>query len=337
MPNPVSAVGSFKNLMNIVKEVDFDEIRDRAELAPRILCVASSEQAARSAADRLFGEQIDRFVDFTAERDLTALDPTRFDIVLVADPEQTGIADRLRRLAAGQKTSNLFNMSVSSPEADERLRLQIASALPDLAPALGRWFEPFRKAAVRVIVEETSRANAQFAVVSNLPAVVPMLGSLFAAGADLIVLTKNQIMMAYKLAAASNRDLADHSGVIRELVPVVGAGFLWRSLAREATSFIPFAAGTIPKAVIAFAGTYTIGRAVDYYYRFGKKSSGDQMKLLWEEALALAARIPLPGRDQNDLDRDAIEVTGEVRDLPSEATEPIVTSDQTEKVASARE
>ena len=337
MPNPVSAVGSFKNLMNIVKEVDFDEIRERAEQAPRILCVAPTEQDAREAAERIFGPQIDRFVDYQAESGLTSLDPTRYDVVLAADPGRTGMADRLRSLAAGERTTNLFAMTSEYPEADERLRLQIASALPDLAPALGRWFEPFRKAAVKVIVDETSRANAQFAVVSNLPAVVPMLGSLFAAGADLIVLTKNQIMMAYKLAAASNRDLADHSGVIRELIPVVGAGFLWRSVAREATSFIPFAAGTIPKAFIAFAGTYTIGRAVDYYYRFGKKSSGDQMKAFWEQAIEIAARLPLPGRDHNELDRDAIEVTGGIRHDPLDTTEPIVVPKENQTASSAQE
>ncbi|HYI24808.1 MAG TPA: hypothetical protein VD767_05290 [Thermomicrobiales bacterium] len=337
MPNPVSAVGSFKNLMNIVKEVDFDDIRDRAEQAPRILCIAATEDAARAAGESMFGPQIDRFVEFRAATDLVELDPARYDIVLVTDSTQQDVANRVRRLAAGYRTSNVFSRSANTPELDEQLRLRIASALPDLAPSLGRWFEPFRPVAVKVIVDETSRANAQFAVVSNLPAVVPVLGSMFAAGADLIVLTKNQIMMAYKLAAASNRDLADHTGIIRELVPVVGAGFLWRSVAREAASFIPFAAGTIPKAVIAFAGTYTIGRAVDYYYRFGKKSSSDQMKLLWEEALALAARIPLPGRDQNELDRDAIEVTGEVRDSSSEVTGPIVPTEQTQKASSARE
>jgi uncharacterized protein (DUF697 family) len=121
--------------------------------------------------------------------------------------------------------------------------------------------------------------------------------------------------MAYKLAAVNGRDLANQAGVIRELVPVVGAGFVWRSIAREATSFIPFAAGTLPKAAIAFAGTYSIGRAVDYYYRFGKKSSSDQMKVFWEQALKLAAQIPFPGRDRDDdLDARAIEVSGEVRD-----------------------
>ena len=66
------------------------------------------------------------------------------------------------------------------------------------------------------------------------------MNPIVSAGADLVVLTKNQVMMSYKLAAANDRDLEDHAGVLRELVPVVGAGFVWRTVAREATSFLPF-------------------------------------------------------------------------------------------------
>jgi uncharacterized protein (DUF697 family) len=81
------------------------------------------------------------------------------------------------------------------------------------------------------------------------------------------VLTKNQVMMIYKLAAVSGRDLDDQIGIIQEIVPVVGAGFAWRSLARGVASMVPFAAGTLPKVAIAFAGTLVMGRAAEFYYR----------------------------------------------------------------------
>jgi uncharacterized protein (DUF697 family) len=300
--------------MNLVKEVDFDEIRDRAELAPRVLVISSTEEEARAAAANVLGEQVDRFVDYRTREQVVSFDPSRHDVVIVWDPGQTGLFEHVRKAAGKGRTANIFFLKSEHEAAEEKLRLEIVMAIPDLAPAMGRWFEPFRLASVKAIIDETSRANAQFAVVSNLPAVLPLLGSVIAASADLIVLTKNQIMMSYKLAAANDRDLADHTGVIRELIPVVGAGFVWRSLAREATSFIPFAAGTIPKAVIAFAGTYAIGRAVDFYYRFGKKPAGHQMREFWEQALELMAHIPLPGRDRSELDRNAIETHGEVRE-----------------------
>ncbi len=322
--NPVAVVGSFKNLMNLVKELDFDEIRERAEQAPRVLVVSTSDHDARSTAASVLGEQIDRFVEYRAGFESDRLEAERYDVVIISDPEQTGLFERVRAATSGGRTSNIFYLRGEGPEAEAQLRLEIVMAIPDLAPTLGRWFEPLRPAAVRAIIDETSKANAQFAVVSNLPAIVPIFGGMVAASADLIVLTKNQIMMAYKLAAANDRDLADQGGVIRELVPVVGAGFVWRTVAREATSFVPFAAGTIPKAVVAFAGTYTTGRAVDYYYRFGKKSTSDQMKAFWEQALRAAATIPLPGRHRNDIDREAIETHGTVTDSNGNGTSDTV-------------
>src|SRR5699024_11012998 len=112
--------------------------------------------------------------------------------------------------------------------------------------------------AVRAIINETSKANAQFALVSNASAVVPIVGNLMTVGADLVVLTKNQVMMCYKIAAAHDRELGNQFAIIRELSPVVGAGFIWRTIAREASAMIPLAAGTIPKVAVAYAGTTAI-------------------------------------------------------------------------------
>jgi uncharacterized protein (DUF697 family) len=147
---------------------------------------------------------------------------------------------------------------------------------PELAPSIGRHFLELRAEAIHAIIDSTAKANAKFALISNVPSIVPILGSFLAAGADFIVLTKNQVMMSYKLAAANGRALDDQTGILRELVPVVGIGFVWRTVAREATSFLPLMAGTIPKVAIAFVGTYTVGRAVDYYYRFGTKPPKEQ-------------------------------------------------------------
>src|SRR5699024_9821673 len=148
-----------------------------------------------------------------------------------------------------------------------------------------RFFPEWRADAVRAIIDETAKANARFALVSNVSAIVPIVGNLVAGGADLIVLTKNQMMMCYKIAEAHDRDLGNQFSIIRELTPVVGAGFLWRTIAREASAMIPLAAGTIPKVAIAFAGTMAAGRAADYYYRVGSKPSKSQLAEFRESAL----------------------------------------------------
>lgn len=315
--NPIAAVGSVRNFMNIVKEVNFEEIRDRAEQAPRVLMIARTEALAKAATDSLFGERMEAYVDFRVGDQAERIDLGRYDAAIVWDPDRTGLHDQVRKGAAGGRTGNLFALGGQGTEAVNRTRSEIVMAEPELAPAFGRWFAPFRAPAVHAIIDGTAKANAKFAFVSNVPSIVPLFGGLISAGADLIVLTKNQVMMAYKLAAANGRDLSDQTGIIRELAPVVGAGFVWRTVAREATSFLPFMAGTIPKVGIAFAGTYTVGMAADYYYRFGKKPTKDQMQAFSKQAVKLAASIPLPGRSASDREEAAIEA--ELRESVDEA------------------
>ncbi len=305
--NPIAAVGSVRNFMNLVKEVNFDEIRDRAEQAPRILMIAPTDTQAGEGSASLFGEGSGGYVDVRTGDRADQIDLARYDAAIVWDPERTGLYDQVKKQATGGRTGNLFQFANDGEEAISRLRTAIVTADPDLAPAFGRWFVQFRAPAVHAIIDETAKANAKFAFISNVPSIVPLFGGLISASADLIVLTKNQIMMAYKLAAANDRDLSDQTGILRELAPVVGAGFVWRSVAREATSFLPFMAGSIPKVAIAFAGTYSVGLAADYYYRFGKKPTGEQMKAFSQQAVKLAASIPLPGRDRSDKQEEVIE------------------------------
>ncbi|MGN6483865.1 MAG: hypothetical protein ACTHMX_05625, partial [Thermomicrobiales bacterium] len=127
------------------------------------------------------------------------------------------------------------------------------------------------------------------------------------------------------------KDLHDQTRIITELVPVVGAGFLWRTAAREATSFLPLAAGTIPKVGIAYAGTMAVGWATDFYYRFGKKPTKSQLSEFTKRATELAQSIPLPGRDDGKrLENGATEAI----DVTPKATE--AASSETEKTEAIR-
>jgi len=297
--NAFGAIGTVRNFMGVVKEINFDDVRDRAEQVPRVLVLSTDMGAAVGAAIRVFGDQPQRYVETRAWSDSDKTELSRYDAMIVSDPGNTSLFDRVRKSAGPSRSGNLFFLPEASgteTTGEDRLRAELVSTMPELAPSFGRFFPKFRPAAVKAIVDETAKANAQFALISNIPAIVPILGSFVAAGADLIVLTKNQVMMSYKIAAAHGRDLHDQAGVIRELAPVVGAGFLWRSIAREATSFLPLAGGTIPKVAIAYAGTFSVGRTVDYYYRFGKKPTKDQLQQFAKQASQLAAKIELPGR-----------------------------------------
>ena len=55
--NPIAAVGSVRNFMNIVKEVNFDEIKERAAQAPRVLVVSRTQaEAERAGAIRAYAK-----------------------------------------------------------------------------------------------------------------------------------------------------------------------------------------------------------------------------------------------------------------------------------------
>ncbi|MBA2519147.1 MAG: hypothetical protein H0V24_05740 [Chloroflexia bacterium] len=308
---------AIRNFVNVLKEISFDEVREQAETLPRLLVLAPTTAGARDLGLRLTGHTGELAI---TARELSAppADLDRFDAVIVFDPAGTGVARSIRdrqMLASGVSAVQSYSDDRSDSEvALESLRHSIVRAALDRAPAFGRAFPVFRPAAARAVVNEASMANAQFALISNIPALIPIVGGLASAGADLIVLTKNQMMMMYKLGAMNGRDLHDQLAIIQELVPVVGAGFLWRSLARGASSMLPFAAGTIPKVGIAYAGTMAMGLAADYYYRTGLRPTRDQLKGFQRQATKIFRRLPLPLiRQRSTDDASVIETTGSVK------------------------
>ena len=88
--------------------------------------------------------------------------------------------------------------------------------------------------------------------------------------------------MAYKIGLVMGE-----TGTLRETLPkiasVVGAGFMWRQVARELVAFIPL--GIVLKVAIAYSGTFVTGQAVYHFYATGEKLKGKDLKLLFNEAM----------------------------------------------------
>jgi uncharacterized protein (DUF697 family) len=269
----MGAIGTVRNFASVLREISFDEIRDEALKTPRVLILAPDEGTGADLALELTGLASAPGISLrdTAER---AEDVDRYDAIVVFDPFHLGAAARIRdratRAAKPLPVTEIPESGLTSADDARRVRESILKGNLDRAPAFGRAYPAFRQSAVKLLVEEASMANAQFALVSNIPAVIPIIGSLVSAGADFLVLTKNQLMLIYKIAAIHGRDLDHQFEILREMVPVVGAGLVWRTVAREAASFFPVVAGTIPKVIIAYTGTAVAGRGMDFYYRFGK-------------------------------------------------------------------
>ena len=52
---------------------------------------------------------------------------------------------------------------------------------------------------------------------------------------------------------------------------MIGSAFLWRTAARTAVGLAPAPISALPRAAIAYVGTYLVGQAARYYYEQGDK------------------------------------------------------------------
>jgi hypothetical protein len=172
-------------------------------------------------------------------------------------------------------------------DADRTIRT-VLEHRGDLEVPLARRFPPFRNIVVQNMVHRISKENAMFAVVTALPNFIPNIFELpWAAGefaSDTAFLTINQVRMAFLIAAASDQDIG-YSQQSGEIASIVAGAFGWRTLARELVGKIPLGGGLIPKAAIAYAGTFVIGQGLNQLTRIGYGLSRDERKDAYEQAL----------------------------------------------------
>jgi uncharacterized protein (DUF697 family) len=292
------ALDSMRTMLGVLREVSLDEIREQAETLPRLLIVATTLDEARRLGLAVTGPEGQAATVFQAV-DEPIESVGRIDAAIVWDSERTGagsrVAEALRYESPPVPIVRFEGTGPDDGDAIDRLRADIVKRNADRAPAFGRALPAFRAAAAKQVIDETAAANAQFSLVSNIPTILPIVGNIAAAGADFIVLTKNQVMMLYKLAAIFGRDLRDQRGILQDVLPVVGAGLFWRTAARQAATWLPFAAGTIPKLAIAYVGTMAVGRAAEFYYRTGLKPTRSQMDQYARQGAELIRQLDLPG------------------------------------------
>ena len=158
---------------------------------------------------------------------------------------------------------------------------------PGLMLALARRFPAFRIPACNAIIRATSKVNASVAIISALPGIWPISAIILPASslADVILLTKNQLMMVMRLAAAHGKKPA-YTRQVKELLSVVGGALGWRTLARELVGIVPGGVGVALKATIAYSGTAAAGKAALWYYQTGKTPSPAAIRAAYAESEA---------------------------------------------------
>lgn len=165
---------------------------------------------------------------------------------------------------------------------------QILQDHEEVALALGRQFPAFRKTIIAETIHTVARENALFAIATALPNVVPNLIELpwvfgeFAS--DTAFLTANQVRMAFVISAAHGCE-PGFSHQKAEILSIVGGAFGFRALARELASHIPLGGGLIPKGAIAYAGTYAVGKSLEYYHQGNHHYTADQRKQVYRHGL----------------------------------------------------
>jgi uncharacterized protein (DUF697 family) len=276
MPIPI-----ISQVRQALSRLNPEEIRAQAERPLRVLLVADHPSSYAAMEDWLLPAAVSTERRMEVSKDLVReCDPGaggRFHLVFHergALPPESWVAG---------KDAFAFD-----PLHPERFAEVVLEAREDYALALARLFPPFRAAVAEKAIFKTSKENALFSLVTALPNVVPSLAELpwvvgeFAS--DTAVLTANQISMAFTLAAANGRAVG-FKDQRNEIGSILAGAWGWRTVARELVSKVPFGGGLIPKAAIAFAGTFVVGQTLDRIYRIGYGMSADERAEAYEHAL----------------------------------------------------
>lgn len=157
----------------------------------------------------------------------------------------------------------------------------IMRTCPGREVQLARRLPFLREPVCQKLIDDTCFINSAYSLTTGLAEINVFL-DLPLNLADIVILTKNQALMAYKIALAMGLP-SDWRETIPKLTAVVGSAFLWRQIARQLVGLIP-GYGVIPKIAVAYAGTYAVGQAIYQWCANGEKLKPEYLKSLYVAA-----------------------------------------------------
>ncbi len=312
----MNAVG---DLFNLIKEINLGTIKDNAEKPFRFLIVGDrslgtefaellSEEPGKQGIHPWIvisegGARTDEWgvPVITAFFVTPHVEPAAVEVEMLHELNMAGIPIMTVVVHAG--AGQLVGATITRRAEQKRVvvtALDTVSMVSTIAPAIAevvptdwkvaaaRQFPPLRNAIAQGLVEETSRANAVYATTTAVGEIIPGLNIALTA-ADMIVLTKNQLIMAYKIALAAGKQ-GSPMDVMGEVISVIGGGFLLRQLARELVGLIPVV-GAIPKVAVAYAGTWIMGRTVTLWAMEGHRLNPSEARRFYDEAVTRGRQL----------------------------------------------
>lgn len=311
---------SFVSIVKLLREIDLESIRQDAERRFVIVIFGEDTQATIEVGRLLSGPEIHPWIDLADTNipaniayDLGILvtthsKPTQAEkaamenlhhhktaIIVVETPAPTAMKGIPRR---GEFARVKLRRADDREGFAEVLAPTILDARDDLMLAFGRQLDGLRPFVVQRLIEQTATANATYALTTGVAESVPGLNVPLNV-ADMVVLTKNQLIMAYKIALVYGKE-GDPRDLVGEILGVLGGGFFFRQLARQLVGLIPVA-GIPAKTAVAYAGTYVIGEAVRRWAAGEVPMTSEELRAMFstlvrEKRLALKApNEPLPG------------------------------------------
>jgi uncharacterized protein (DUF697 family) len=320
--NTVSSWNDLGNAWKTLREINVDEIRRESEQSLSIACIGSptlleivTELLHCNAAARYQPVWVDPLRYYNPP--LVAV-PDNFRhsdlLLLVIDGRQqlprsememfnqleavtlpllvvVLYSDRLPEFASGNMPSVLRaarTVTLADPfaaGAADMLASAILETIPgELCLAAARQLPGLRSTMAHELINSTSFTNATYTLAAGLPQQIPILSIPFAT-ADILVLTKNQALLVYKLALCYGAP-PDFQERIREILPVIGGGYFWRQMARSLVGVLPLW-GLIPQIAVAYAGTYTTGMVAWRWYASSEPLSHERIRQIMQEGMQL--------------------------------------------------
>ncbi len=224
-------------------------------------------------------------------------------VVLALAEDSSAVADRL---------DHPYRDTLADGDEVRLVDLELGDWLVERVPAkrlaLAHNYAFMRRAVAVEHVKNTAMQNGIIGVVAFIP------------GTDMPIMTANQAKMLLQIAAAYGENLGAERA--KELLAIVGGGFVFRTIARQAIAFVP-GFGWAIKGGIGYSGTIAMGYAAIKYFEKGV-DLGDLEDRLKEYGRGIGAK--LSGMSRKDARRLAeesgLDVTALGTALPAAEVQP---------------